>query len=476
MTLITDFLENSSRNYPQKTALIFKDSKFTYSELLDAVRTKSSFFSRYQKNSVISLLFENSPEFIISYLGVLKSACIAHIIPPNISENNLHDQIVSTNPKSIVFSNELSSKLSIIDNSKIEQLEYSEIKSTSNDTRQANASDYAYLIYTSGTTSRAKGVPITHQNSVFTTNNIVNTLSYNNSDIDILPLPLSHSFGLGCLHTSLCVGSTLILHKNMTNLSEIFESMNKYTATTFAAVPTTLTKLIKNNLSDVKTIFKNLRLIMTNSTSIPSDTVKEYKKILNCGIIATYYGLTEASRSTFMIFDDEKKFNSVGIPPEQIKIKINNEKYLEPGEIWIKGPNVIKKYWNNKEADKNLENDWLRTGDLGKIDENGYLYLLGRLDDIINVGGEKLLPQDVESVVKVLSDVEEAVAMPMKHETFGNTVKLLIKKTNDSKITKTEILSYCIKNLERYKVPTKIEFVDDFPRTPYGKIKRFMLK
>ena len=88
MTLITDFLENSSRNYPQKTALIFKDSKFTHSELLDAVKKKSSFFNRYQKNSVISLLFENSPEFIISYLSVLKSACIAHIIPPNISEDN----------------------------------------------------------------------------------------------------------------------------------------------------------------------------------------------------------------------------------------------------------------------------------------------------------------------------------------------------------------------------------------------------
>ena len=314
------------------------------------------------------------------------------------------------------------------------------------------------MIYTSGTTSKAKGVPITHQNSIFTTNNIVNILNYNNLDVDVLPLPLSHSFGLGCLHTSLC------------------RTMDEYTATTFAAVPTSLSKLIKNNFTDVTNVFKNLRLIMTNSTSIPVSTVKEYKNILEHGIIATYYGLTEASRSTFMIFDNEKMFNSVGISPEKIDIKINNKSQLESGEIWIKGPNVIKKYWNNTEADSNLNNGWLRTGDLGKIDKNGYLYLLGRLDDIINVGGEKLLPQDVESVVKVLSDVEEAVAIPMKHETFGNTVKLLVKKTSESKIEKTDILSHCIKNLERYKVPTKIEFVDDFPRTAYGKIKRFMLK
>ncbi|MBC8250223.1 MAG: acyl--CoA ligase [Candidatus Nitrosopelagicus sp.] len=476
MTLISDFLENSSRNFPKKTALIYKDTKYTYQELQNEVKKKSLFFSKFQKNSVISLLFENSPEFIISYLGILKSACVAHIVPPNISTSNLREQIISTNPVSIVSSHELFPKLSIIENPKIEQIEYSEIKSRYAEERTADVLDYAYLIYTSGTTSKAKGVPITHQNSVFTTNNIVKILNYNNSDIDVLPLPLSHSFGLGCLHTSICVGSTLILHKNMINTAEIFSSMNEYSATTFAAVPASLTKLTKYQLSEITDVFKNLRLIMTNSTSIPSNTIKEYKKILEHGIIATYYGLTEASRSTFMIFDNDEKFNSVGTPPDQVEIRINNETNSESGEIWIKGPNVIQKYWNNPEADSNLENNWLRTGDLGKLDENGYLYLLGRLDDIINIGGEKLLPQDIESVVKVLSDVEEAVAIPMKHETFGNTVKLLIKKTNYSKITKTEILSYCIKNLERYKIPTKIEFVDDFPKTSYGKIKRFMLK
>ena len=476
MTLITDFLENSSRNFPEKTALIFNNSKYTYQELENEVKKKSSFFTKFQKKSVISLLFENSPEFIISYLGILKSACVAHIIPPNISSNNLYEQISTTNPVSIITSKELFSKLSIIDIPTIEKIEYSEIKSNLIEERKANESDYAYLIYTSGTTSKAKGVPITHKNSIFTTNNIVKILKYHSSDVDVLPLPLSHSFGLGCLHTSISVGSTLVLHKNMVNPEEIFSSINEYSATTFAAVPSSLTKLIKNELSETASVFKNLRLIMTNSTSIPPNIIKEYKKILKNGIIATYYGLTEASRSTFMIFDDEKKFSSVGVPPEQIEIKINNEKNSESGEIWIKGPNVIQKYWNNSEADSNLENNWLRTGDLGKLDEHGYLYLFGRIDDVINIGGEKLLPQDVESVVKVLSDVEEAVAIPMKHETLGNTVKLFIKKTNNSEITKTEILSYCIKNLERYKVPTKIEFVNNFPMTSYGKIKRFMLK
>ena len=120
-------------------------------------------------------------------------------------------------------------------------------------------------------------------------------------------------------------------------------------------------------------IFKDLRLIVTNSTSIPNTTVKEFKKILRHGTIATYYGLTEASRSTFMLFDDERRFDSVGRTPDQVEIKINNEKDLEKGEIWIKGLNVIKNYWNDLAADQNFVNGWLKTGDLGRLDKDGYL-------------------------------------------------------------------------------------------------------
>ena len=476
MTVITDFLENSSKKFPNKVALIFKDSKYTYEELENKVKENSSFINQFQKNSVISLLFDNSPEFIFSYLSILKSGCVAHIIPANTSERNLQNQISSTNPSAIISSKELFPQISKIENSQIEIIHYDEIKPRSYTVRKSNESDYAYLIYTSGTTTKPKGVPITHNNSVFTTNNIVNILKYTSQDIDVIPLPLSHSFGLGCLHTSLFVGSTIILHKNFSNNSEIFSSIKDYSATTIAAIPYSLTKLLKTETPNVKNIFSNLRLIVTNSTSIPSNTVKEYKKILKSGMIATYYGLTEASRSTFMIFDDESKFSSVGKTPDQIEIKIDSEDNSESGEIWIKGPNTINNYWNNPEADQNITNNWLRTGDLGQIDETGNLYLLGRIDDTINIAGEKVLPQEIERVVKVLSDVEEAVAIPMKHEIFGNTIKLIVQRTETSEITANEILSYCIKNLERYKVPTKIEFITDFPKTSYGKIKRFMLK
>ena len=247
MNTIADFLTNSYRMYPDKIAIIDDNSKLTYSELNQRVNDISSFLSKFPKNSVISLLFDNTHEFVISYLGTINSGCIAHLIPTGISQKNLTNQISSAGPKLILTSENHFSKISEIESKNIEKLRFSEVKKISSKDRKPQPSDYAYLIYTSGTTSTPKGVPITHSNCVFTTNNIVRTLQYTQNDIDVLPLPLSHSFGLGCLHTSLYVGSTLIIHKG-TEIHQILNSIKKYNASTLAAVPSTLSKIVSDTL------------------------------------------------------------------------------------------------------------------------------------------------------------------------------------------------------------------------------------
>ena len=232
------------------------------------------------------------------------------------------------------------------------KVKFSEVKEISSEKKILSPNDYAYLIYTSGTTSTPKGVPITHSSCDFSTKNIARTLHYSKNDIDLLPLQLSHSFGLGCLHTSLYVGSTLVLQKNP-NATDILNSIKKYNATTLAAIPSTLSNITSNVSDDFLASLSNLRLIITNSTTIPTETVIEYKKILHDRKLATYYGLTEASRSTFMIFAKPGKETSVGKPPEGIVIKIENKvsDELKVGEILIKGKNVIKNYWYDSEAD-----------------------------------------------------------------------------------------------------------------------------
>ena len=475
MNTVADFLNNSYRTNPDKIAIIDNDSKLTYSELHEEVNNFSSFLNKFPKNSVVSLLFDNTHEFVISYLGTINSGCIAHLIPTGISQKNLIDQISSAKPKLVLASENHFSKIAEIESENIEKLRFSEVKKTSYQDRKPQPSDYAYLIYTSGTTSSPKGVPVTHSNCVFTTANIVRTLQYSQDDIDVLPLPLSHSFGLGCLHTSFYVGSTLIIHKTV-EIPQILDSIKNHHASTLAAIPSTLSKIVSNSFNDSSNTLSNLRLIITNSTFLPPETTKKLKKILKNGKVATYYGLTEASRSTFMIFDGDDNIESVGKPSDGISLKLvsnNNESTI--GEVWIKGHNVIDNYWSDEHTKENLVDGWLKTGDLGRID-NGYLYILGRVDDLINISGEKVYPQEIERVVKVLTGIDDVIAVPMKHEVFGEVVKLFVKKSIESDISKTDILTHCIKNLERFKVPAKIEFVEDFPRTDYGKIKRFMLK
>ena len=475
MNTVADFLNNSYRTNPDKIAIIDNDSKLTYSELHEEVNNFSSFLNKFPKNSVVSLLFDNTREFVISYLGTINSGCIAHLIPTGISQKNLIDQISSAKPKLLLSSENYFSKIAEVESKNIEKLKFSEVKKTSYQDRKPQPSDYAYLIYTSGTTSSPKGVPVTHSNCVFTTANIVRTLQYSQDDIDVLPLPLSHSFGLGCLHTSFYVGSTLIIHKTA-EIPQILDSIKNHHASTLAAIPSTLSKIVSNSFNDSSNTLSNLRLIITNSTFLPPETTKKLKKILKNGKVATYYGLTEASRSTFMIFDGDDNIESVGKPSDGISLKLvsnNNESTV--GEVWIKGRNVIGNYWSDEHTKENLVDGWLKTGDLGRID-NGYLYILGRVDDLINISGEKVYPQEIERVVKVLTGIDDVIAVPMKHEVFGEVVKLFVKKSVESNISKTDILTHCIKNLERFKVPAKIEFVEDFPRTDYGKIKRFMLK
>jgi len=475
MNTVADFLNNSYRVHPDKIAIIDNNSKLTYSELHEEVNNFSSFLNKFPKNSVVSLLFDNTHEFVISYLGTINSGCIAHLIPTGISQKNLIDQISSAKPKLVLASENHFSKIAEIESEKIEKLRFLEVKKTSYQDRKPQTSDYAYLIYTSGTTSSPKGVPVTHSNCVFTTANIVRTLQYSQDDIDVLPLPLSHSFGLGCLHTSFYVGSTLIIHKT-TEIPQILDSIKNHHASTLAAIPSTLSKIVSNSFNDSSNTLSNLRLIITNSTFLPPETTKKLKKILKNGKVATYYGLTEASRSTFMIFDDDDNIESVGKPSDGISLKlISNNNESTVGEVWIKGRNVIGNYWSDEHTKENLVDGWLKTGDLGRID-NGYLYILGRVDDLINISGEKVYPQEIERVVKVLTGIDDVIAVPMKHKVFGEVVKLFVKKSVESDISKTDILTHCIKNLERFKVPAKIEFVEDFPRTDYGKIKRFMLK
>ena len=474
---VVDFLKNSANKYPQKIALISENDSFTYDELWKLVKDFSLPVELFNQQNVISLISENSASFVIAYLGIMNLGKTVHLVSPEISEMNLTNQIISSNSSMIICSESIFHKISKFNSIKIPIFQLNDIPKNTN-SFSSESNEIAYLIYTSGTTSEPKGVGINHSIVEFATKNIVQVLKYSNSDVDVLPLPLHHSFGLGCLHVSLFVGSTLILLKNSSDLQNILDTVKKYNATTLAAVPATLSKFLKFNENNLKDYFSDIRLVITNTTKIPINTIQKFKKIISKGNLATYYGLTEASRSSFMIFNEHTSFDqSVGKPAPKVNIKIDNQMTKSKiGEILIKGNNVIKKYWKNIESNKNIIDGWLRTGDLGYFDDHGYLYLVGRSDDVINIGGEKVMPNEIEEIVKQIDGVENVAAFGIDHEIFGQVIKLHVIKSESSNLEKLSIIKFCMKNLEKYKIPSKIDFVTNIPQTDYGKVKRFMLK
>ena len=483
MNLI-DCLKNNAERNPTKIGFIDEERSLTFKEMYDEVQEFSKSVSKVLGTTkVVSLLSENSTSFVIAYLGIINSGRAVHLTPTNISESSLANQVRSTGSGMILCS-EITKKLGIFHIGSFVPFSPTSIsglveRAKDIELKVQTPTDVAYLIYTSGTTGEPKGVPVSHDMVEFTTKNIIDVLGYSETDIDVIPLPLYHSFGLGCLHTSIFAGSTVVLLKNADNLENILESVKKYNATSLAAVPATLTKLLRLDRKILDDCLQGLRLIITNSTSIPKNTVKEIKDILKGGNLATYYGLTEASRSTFMIFNEDSNLHeSVGKPAPGVNIKIDDEHKgdSEFGEILVKGKNVIKKYWNDEKADKSIEDEWLRTGDVGYLDDDGYLFLKGRNDEVINVGGEKIIPHDIEQVVTQIPGVEDSAAFGIPHEVFGQTIKLVVKKSENSDLDKLVILTHCMKNLEKFKIPSKIEFVDSIPKNEYGKVKRSMLK
>jgi long-chain acyl-CoA synthetase len=261
------------------------------------------------------------------------------------------------------------------------------------------------------------------------------------------------------------------------NILNILNSIKENNATTFAAVPATLTSIVNNFPEKFVEKCSGLRLIITNSTKIPKETIHKILHLLPNTKFATYYGLTEASRSTFMIFNEnENKEESVGKAAPDVEIKIIKEKDdSKQGEICIRGKNVIENYWNS-EFSENLIGGWLKTGDLGYLDTDEFLYLTGRKDYIINISGEKVNPLEIEGVVKTLENIDEVIAIGIDHQVLGQAIKLLVKIKVGKNVDSSDILAHCKKNLERFKVPMEVEFVPDFPKNEYGKIIRFRIK
>ena len=245
MKTLIDLLEHHSKNTPKKNAIITHNDVLTYQQLSEQSSKFKNSLTDFSKNSVVSLMFENSTNFVVSYIGILKSGLTAHILSPNISRQNLLFQIKNSESQLLVTQNLNFTSLKNI-NSFIKVKQFDDMLSKGNyNNHKILSTNFAHLLYTSGTTSQPKGVGITHSNIIFTLKNIISVLGYTSNDISLSPLPLSHSFGLGCLNTNLYTGGQLVLLNNASNLDEILENNSKIFCIYFSSCTCNFNKIIK---------------------------------------------------------------------------------------------------------------------------------------------------------------------------------------------------------------------------------------
>lgn len=341
--------------------------------------------------------------------------------------------------------------------------------------------DNAIILYTSGTTGTPKGAMLTHENIYSNARDVAHYLGYKADDRIIATLPVFHVFALTVVaNAPLLSGATVLLAPRFSP-TEIFALAREQKATVFAGVPTMynfLYQLPEGNPED----FSTIRLAISGGASLPVALLHNFEKKFNVRV-SEGYGLSEASPVTcFNPLDRDRKAGSIGTSicnVENKVVDVNGQEVPvgEVGELIVRGPNVMKGYYKlPEETAMAIRDGWLYTGDLAKVDEEGYFYIVDRKKDMIIVGGFNVYPREVEEVLFAHNNIVEAAVIGYPDPNLGEAVHAYVVLKEVAATSTEDLLAYCTKHMVKYKVPKVIEIMDELPKNTTGKILRRSLK
>ena len=484
---------------PNKTAVVCGDRKYSYQELWRNVRAVGGWLSQnYTKGSRVGLMLENSFEAVCFIYGASLAGMISVPLDSNIHANNISYILGDCSLSLIVALRKHIPKLQqakdiqkcqvlISDDDQNvltrELRRFFDEQDNEEEVHFASNCKVVSILYTSGTTGLKKGVMLGHKNLLAGSRNICDFMQMNSEIVEILSMPFSHSFGYARLRSVMDVGGTGIIQNGLLHPERVLKNMQTYRANALSLVPQGFTILLDFYKKQFEKIAPQIKWI-----EIGSAFMRESHKLLLMNLcpnarICMHYGLTEASRSAFIEFHSEKSYlHTVGRPSPQTDLIIVDETSEEvevehTGEIIIKGDTVTQGYWNKQDLTKKaLRDDWLRTGDIGLIDSHGYVHLLGRREEIINIGGLKVAPGEVEDVLLKYEGIVEAAVTGVESsdDITGVTVRAYVV-TEDLSLDLKKVEQFCLENLEPYKAPSEIKQVDSLPRTNSGKIQRHLI-
>lgn len=489
--------------YDSNEAIVYVNDgrRFTYKDLNSEVNNvaKSLISLGIKKGDHIALMCCNSPEWIIVFLAILKIGAICVCLNYSSTEEEIDYMLKQSDSTILIVSDKdmiekidldhfnylklilkmktlfnlsliMSQMNKISDN---ELLEYSQ---------NVFPDDVATIIYTSGTTGKPKGVMFSHSAVLNGAISHIANFGYTVKDRILVTLPLHHIMGgkytalLGLL-----AGSTIILMKKF-NTSIALQTIEKEKCTGFHGVPTMYQYLLsKCNSYDLS----SLRVGMIAGAFSSETLMKDIMDYLHITELSHTFGQTETLgvTQTPLYSKNHPKLNTVGKPVEHVSIKICDIKTGETlpanseGELCVKSPYCMIGYYNNPIAtNATIIDGWVKTGDIAYIDDDGYLSIKGRLKDVIIRGGENISPTDIENHITKHPKIEEAIIVGVPDEALGEEIFAFIKVKNGCLLDKKEVLDYLSGKIAKYKIPKYLEFIDQFPLTSTGKIKRNSLK
>lgn len=506
---VPDMLLATTKIYREKKAIHFYGKEWTYEELTQQVYAFASGIQEQglEKGDRVAIMLPNCPHYVISYYGTLLAGGIVTQVNPMLVGRDLAHLLGDAGAETIIIYDPLLPVLQqVIDQTAIRHIitvNFPEEGSSNNNRvnftdflRRAKkppepvsidpAEDVAVLQYTGGTTGRSKGAMLTHRNVVA---NVTQVREYFKDVIEpgneryLTVIPLFHVFGMtSCMNLSILVGGMNIMLPRF-ELEEVLETIKALRPTSFPGVPTMYVALTNHPRAEEYGI-DSIKVCNSGSAPMPLELMRSFEAKTGATILEGY-GLSESSPVTHCNpnFADRKPGSiGIGIPSTDYKIVDLAEGTEEVpvgelGELVVRGPQVMKGYWNMpEETEQALRDGWLYTGDIARMDEDGYVYIVDRKKDLIIASGYNIYPRDVEEVLYEHPAVMEAVVVGVPDEYRGETVKAVLVLKEGKTVTDEEIIAYCRDHLAPYKVPRIVEFRDELPKTNVGKILRRVIR
>ncbi len=490
-------LADVTRSAPANVALLGPGTiPANYQDLLQHVWKVAGSFANYgvASGDKVATVVSDSPEMATLFLGCASVATCAPL-NPRYRSSDFELYLADLKPKLVVVDSDLDSPvrevakslaIPVVELRRISGAKagHFELESASSTTQiaQAEANDIALVLHTSGTTSRPKMVPISHANLIASVGNIARSLALSPADRCLNIMPLFHVHGLiGALLSSLYAGASVVCTPGFQ--APLFRQwLDEFHPTWYSGVPTMHRAILEQAKKNPAEVSRNsLRFIRSCSAALPPETMKEIEAAIGVPVIEAY-GMTEASHqmASNPLPPSVRKPGSVGISTG-VQIAIMNERgeFLPAGmegEIVIQGPNVISGYEHNPEANKkSFTNGWFRTGDQGRLDNDGYLFITGRIKELIVRGGEKISPREIDELLLTHPAVAQALAFAIPDEKLGEEVGAAIVLKAGQSVRELELCEHVARRTADFKVPRKIVFMDKLPTGPTGKLQRIGL-